>query len=314
MPTALAPGPDPQLVLLAEARLHDPYACLGAQPRGDGWSMRVYNPHARAAAVATADGWMPLPRGKIAGLFEARLGARPPSPCRLRFEEEHGTQKRFDPYSFQLTLSADDLYLFAAGRLHQAYLSLGAQPMTLEGVPGVRFAVWAPNAERVSVVGDFNGWDGRVHPLQSRGASGVWELFMPELPAGTLYKYEIRNRATGAVVVKADPYAQSFELRPATAARVHQPAQHAWCDAGWLERRARTDWLHAPVNIYEVHAGSWRRHPDGRRYSYLELADALIPYAADMGYTHIELMPISEHPLDESWGYQTTGYFAAPSR
>ena len=314
MPSAVAPAPDPQLLLLAEARLHDPYACLGAQRRGDLWSMRAYNPHARAAAVATADGWTPLARGAVAGLFEARLGARPASPCRLRFEEEHGTRECFDPYSFPLTLSAHDLYLFGAGRLYQAYLSLGAQPMVLEGVAGVRFAVWAPNAGRVSVVGDFNRWDGRVHPLQSRGASGVWELFIPELAAGTLYKYEIRNRASGAVVVKADPYAQSFELRPATAARVHQPARHAWADAGWLERRARTDWLHAPVNIYEVHAGSWRRHPDGRRYSYLELADALIPYAADMGYTHIELMPISEHPLDESWGYQTTGYFAATSR
>jgi 1,4-alpha-glucan branching enzyme len=198
--------------------------------------------------------------------------------------------------------------------LHQAYFTLGSRQMTNDGVTGVRFAVWAPNAERVSVVGDFNGWDGRMHPLQSRGASGVWELFMPELPAGALYKYEIRNRATGAVVVKADPYAQGFELRPATAARVTAPAQHLWQDDEWLERRARTDWLHSPLNIYEVHAGSWRRHPDGRRYTYGELADALIPYAADMGYTHIELMPISEHPLDESWGYQATGYFAATSR
>ena len=314
MPSAVVRGPDPQLLLLAAARLHDPYACLGVRRHGDGWSVRAYNPHARAAAVATADGWMPLARGAVAGLFEARLGTSPASPCRLRFKEGNATRECFDPYSFPLTLSEDDLYLFGAGRLHQAYLTLGARPMTLEDVPGVRFAVWAPNAERVSVVGDFNGWDGRVHPLQSRGASGVWELFMPELPAGTLYKYEIRNRASGAVVVKADPYAQSFELRPATAARVSQPPQHAWGDGEWIERRARTDWLHAPLNIYEVHAGSWRRHPDGRRYSYPELTDALIPYAADMGYTHIELMPISEHPLDESWGYQTTGYFAATSR
>src|SRR5471030_353016 len=290
MPIALALGPDPQLVLLAEARLHDPYACLGAQRRGDGWIMRAYNPHARAAAVATADGWVALPRGAVAGLFEARLGARPASPCRLRFDEGNGTRECFDPYSFPLTLSADDLYLFGAGRLHQAYLTLGPRPMTLEGVLGVRFAVWAPNAERVSVVGDFNGWDGRAHPLQSLGASGVWELFMPELSAGTLYKYEIRNRASGAVVVKADPYAQSFELRPATAARVSQPAQHEIGRASCRERRARTDWLHSPLNIYEVHAGSWRRHPDGSRYSYTELADALIPYAAEMGYTHIELM------------------------
>ena len=314
MPTVRAPAPDPQFVLLAEARLHDPYACLGAQRRGDGWSMRAYNPRARAAAVATAAGWVALSRGVIAGLFETRLATRPAPPWRLRFKEGGGTRECFDPYSFPLTLSEDDLYLFGAGRLHQAYLTLGARPMTHEGVPGVRFAVWAPNAERVSLIGDFNSWDGRAQPLQSRGASGVWELFMPELPAGTLYKYEIRNRANGTVLVKTDPYAQGFELRPATASRVCQPEQHAWDDAGWLERRARTNWLHAPLNIYEVHAASWRRHADRRSYSYSELADALIPYAADMGYTHIELMPISEYPLDESWGYQTTGYFAATSR
>ena len=314
LPVESGAASDPLLVLLAGARLHDPYACLGVQHLGDIWRVRAFNPHARAAAVATADGWTPLARGAVAGVFEAELGTRPPSPCRLRFEDGQATRECYDPYSFPLTLSDDEFYLFGAGRLHQAYLTLGSRPMMLEGVAGVRFGVWAPNAERVSVVGDFNGWDGRMHPLQSRGASGVWELFLPELPAGTLYKYEIRNRASGAVLVKADPYAQSFELRPATAARVSQPALHVWGDGDWLERRARADWLHAPLNIYEVHVDSWRRHPDGRRYSYGELADALIPYAADMGYTHIELMPISEHPLDESWGYQTTGYFAATSR
>ena len=315
MRTVLAAGPDPQLLLLGEARLHDPYACLGALQVGGGWRVRAYNPHARSAAVATADGWMPLARGLVTGVFEAQLGTRPPPPCRLRFEEQGGTRECFDPYSFALTLTNDDLYLFGAGRLHQAYRTLGAQPLTLDGVPGVRFAVWAPNAERVSVVGDFNRWDGRMHPLQSRGASGVWELFMPELPHGALYKFEIRNRASAVVALKSDPYAQSFQLRPDTAARVSAPAQHAWSDGEWLAQRERTDWLHAPLNIYEVHPGSWRRHPPaGRRYSYAELADALIPYAADMGYTHIELMPISEHPLDESWGYQTTGYFAATSR
>ena len=312
--SALVVQPDPQLALLADARLHDPYACLGARQVGNVWRVRAFNPHARGAAVATAAGWIALSRGALAGVFEAQLDAPPDSPCRLRFEEGDATRECFDPYSFPLTLTDDEFYLFAAGRLHQAYFTLGARQLTNDGVPGVRFAVWAPNAERVSVVGDFNGWDGRMHPLQTRGASGVWELFMPELSAGALYKYEIRNRATGAVVVKADPYAQSFELRPATAARVTAPAQHLWQDGEWLERRARTDWLHSPLNIYEVHAGSWRRHPDGRRYTYGELADALIPYAADMGYTHIELMPISEHPLDESWGYQATGYFAATSR
>ena len=311
---ASAAATDPLLVLLAAARLHDPYACLGLRQHDDTWRVRAFNPHARSAAVATAEGWTALRRGAVAGLFETELASRPAWPCRLRFEEGDATRECFDPYSFPLTLTDDEFYLFGAGRLHQAYLTLGSQPMTLEGVPGVRFAVWAPNAERVSVVGDFNRWDGRTHPLQTRGASGVWELFLPELPAGTLYKYEIRSRASGAVVVKADPYAQRFELRPATAARVSRPAQHVWCDGDWIAQRTRTDWLHAPLNIYEVHAGSWRRHPDGRRYQYGELADALIPYAADMGYTHIELMPISEHPLDESWGYQATGYFAATSR
>ncbi len=315
MNTALAAGADPRLRLLASARLHDPYACLGTQQSSGGWSVRAYNPHASAAAVATADGWTPLARGPVAGLFETRLAARPSAPCRLRYTEGGATRECFDPYSFALTLSDDDLYLFGVGRLHQAYRTLGAQALTLEGVPGVRFAVWAPNAERVSVVGDFNRWDGRMHPLQSRGASGVWELFMPELPQGALYKFEIRNRESGAVAVKSDPYAQSFQLRPDTAARVSAPASHAWSDDAWLAERERTDWLHAPLNIYEVHVGSWRRHPPaGRCYSYGELADALIPYAADMGYTHIELMPVSEHPLDESWGYQTTGYFAASSR
>ena len=149
--------------------------------------------------------------------------------------------------------------------------------------------------------------------MHAHGGSGVWELFVPGLAAGALYKFEIRNRA-GAVLVKADPYAQQFELRPSTAARVAAPSAHRWDDAGWLGDRATHDWLHAPLNAYEVHAGSWRRHPDGRTYSYRELAEALVPYLVEMGYTHVELMPLSEHPLDESWGYQATGYFAPTSR
>jgi 1,4-alpha-glucan branching enzyme len=156
------------------------------------------------------------------------------------------------------------------------------------------------------VVGDFNHWDGRVHPMRSLGSSGVWEIFIPGLPAGSLYKFEIRNRHSGQVLVKADPYAREFELRPNTAARITAPAGHAWQDGAWLEKRKNLDWLHAPFNIYEIHAGSWRRHPDGRFYTWRELAESLVPYVREMGYTHIELLPISEHPLDESWGYQTT--------
>jgi 1,4-alpha-glucan branching enzyme len=191
---------------------------------------------------------------------------------------------------------------------------LGAHPVTVDGVDGVRFATWAPNAERVSVVGDFNQWDGRLNPMRSRGSSGVWELFIPDIRPGTHYKFEIRNRASGQVSVKTDPYARWFERRPGTSPRVCGPADHAWQDAGWLENRKNWDWLHAPINVYEMHAGSWKRHPDGRFYTYRELAENLIPYVLDMGYTHIELLPVSEHPLDESWGYQATGYFAPTSR
>ena len=189
---------------------------------------------------------------------------------------------------------------------------LGAQPMALQGVQGVSFAVWAPNAERVSVVGDFNRWDGQAHPMHARAR--VWQLFIPDLAPGCLYKFEIRNRHTGNVFVKTDPYAQTFELRPSTAARVAPLPRHEWNDAAWLERRKQIDWQHAPYNVYEMHIGSWRRHPDGRVYSYRELAEHLVPYVKEMGYTHIELMPLSEHPLDESWGYQATGYFAPTSR
>jgi 1,4-alpha-glucan branching enzyme len=211
-------------------------------------------------------------------------------------------------------LSTDDLYLFNEGRLLQAWRILGAYFTHIEGVPGVRFAVWAPNAERVSVVGDFNRWDGRVHPMESLGASGVWTLFVPDIGPGTLYKFEIRNRATGEILVKSDPFARACELRPGTASKVAEDTDYNWQDAEWLGERARRDWLHAPLNVYELHPGSWRRHPDGRVYTWQELGEALIPYVIDMGYTHIELLPISEHPLDESWGYQTTGYFAATSR
>ena len=245
-------------------------------------------------------------------VFELRResGARPAGPTRLRAESGSEARERIDPYGFPTTIADQDLWLFNAGRAHQAYRALGAQPMTIEGVSGTRFAVWAPNAERASVVGDFNRWDGRLNMMSSRGASGVWELFVPGVRAGELYKFELRNRRTGAILVKADPYARDAERRPGTASRVPAAPDHAWRDADWLARRAAWDWLHSPLSIYEVHSGSWRRHPDGRLYTYDDLAQHLVPYAVEMGYTHIELMPITEHPLDESWGYQTTGYFA----
>ncbi len=304
---------NPLALLLLEARLHDPHGLLGPRVEGEVQVVRAFDPYADALSIETADGWKPMKRVVPEGLFEWR-GASLPRRYRLRTRSGGGVHVRHDPYAFEPTLSEHDLYLFNEGRLHQAHGALGAQSMEVEGVAGFRFAVWAPNAERVSVIGDFNRWDGRVHPMTTRGASGVWELFLPDLPAGSLYKFEIRNRGTGEVLTKSDPYGQQFELRPSTAARTCLPTAHAWRDGEWMAHRGQWDWLHAPINIYEVHAGSWRRHPDGRFYSYDELAAALVPYARDMGYTHIELLPLSEHPLDESWGYQTTGYFAPTSR
>jgi 1,4-alpha-glucan branching enzyme len=205
---------------------------------------------------------------------------------------------------------SDALYLFNEGRNFQAWRFLGAHP----GAAGTVFRVWAPNAAGVAVVGDFNGWQGGANPMQPLGASGVWEGEVAAAGPGSLYRFEIVNRDSGARLVKADPYAQGFELRPGSAAWVVAPSAHRWDDAAWLEKRAGWDWLHAPVNIYEVHAGSWMRHPDGTPYLWRELTERLIPYAVAQGYTHLELLPVTEHPLDESWGYQTTGYFAATAR
>ena len=205
---------------------------------------------------------------------------------------------------------ADALYLFNEGRNNQAYRLLGAHA----DVSGTTFRVWAPNAGRVSVVGDFNGWHGDVHPLHPLGESGVWEATVAEAHPGNLYRFEVTNRHTGDKLIKSDPYGRGFELRPGSAAYIVPPSTYAWGDAGWLQQRAGWDWQQAPVNIYEVHPGSWMRHPGGKPYLWGELAERLIPYALAQGYTHLELLPITEHPLDESWGYQTTGYFAPTAR
>ncbi|MEK6209041.1 MAG: 1,4-alpha-glucan branching protein GlgB [Pseudomonadota bacterium] len=299
---------------LAGARHHDPFGVLGLRRDGKGWMLRVFRPYASEVAVSTASGFVKMEKVHPDGVFAWRATELPHQPVRLRVNESGHSFETFDPYGFRPIISADELYLFNEGRLEQAYHMLGSRTEVREGVAGVRFACWAPNAERVSVVGDFNRWDGRAHPMATHGVSGVWELFIPGLGDGTLYKYEIRNRNTGEILVKTDPYARAYELRPGTAARVTADHPYDWRDGGWMKARAGDDWLHAPINAYEVHLGSWRRHPDGRFYSYRELAESLVPYVKEMGFTHIELLPVSEHPLDESWGYQTTGYFAATSR
>ena len=305
--------PSRELDALAGATLHDPFGLLGLHGSGRDWSLRVFQPDASGIAVRTQSGYEPMERIHATGVFAWHGTDAPPRPVRLKVNRGGQDFETVDPYSFPRAISGDDLYLFNEGRLEQAYRALGSHVEQREGIAGVRFACWAPNAARVSVVGDFNNWDGRVHPMAAHGASGVWELFLPGIGAGALYKFEIRNVNTGGVFVKTDPYARFHELRPGTAARVVTD-EYAWGDARWMEARSRWDWLHAPMNIYEVHLGSWRRHPGNRFYSYAEIAESLIPYVVEMGYTHIELLPVSEHPLDESWGYQTTGYFAVTSR
>jgi 1,4-alpha-glucan branching enzyme len=287
---------------------------LGLHREGDGWKLRIFNPHAESIWLHLQGATEPLARVHPAGLFEWRGTAPPPTPYLLGVLEGGRAREAYDPYAFAPVLSGHDLHLFNEGKLRQAWRALGSHVEERNGVVGTRFAVWAPNAERVSVIGDFNRWDGRVHSMAVHGLSGVWELFIPGLAGGELYKFEIRNRASGEVLVKTDPYGQEFEHRPGTAARVRPPGAYRWGDDAWMRRRREWDWQHAPMSVYEVHAGSWKRHPDGRFYSYRELAQNLVPYVQDMGYTHVELMPITEHPLDESWGYQTTGYFASTSR
>ncbi len=234
---------------------------------------------------------------------------------RLRFADG-SVLTQHDPYAFPPLLTDYDLYLIGEGTDYLNYEKLGAHVRVLAGVKGVEFAVWAPNAQRVSVVGDFNLWDGRVRPMRSRGASGIWELFIPDLDEGAIYKFEILSRAGGHLGLKSDPYGFWSELRPNTASVVKDIDKYQWNDSAWLSERTSRDWLHAPMSIYEVHVGSWKKKADEdyRWFNYRELAAELIPYVKQMGYTHIELMPIMEHPFDASWGYQTVGYYAVTSR
>lgn len=316
-PFSLSSAPAGETVqsLLLAARLHNPCACLGIHSVPRGKLVRVFQPYMSRIWVRTSSGFEPMRRVHHEGIFEWEgEGIAHPYLLRLEDAETGIIEERHDPYAFPMQISGHDLYLFNEGHLLRAYLTLGAHQVRNHGVTGTRFAVWAPNAERVSVVGDFNRWDGRIYPMTAHAHSGVWELFIPDLPEGVLYKYEIRNRFTGEILLKTDPYATWHELRPHNAALTPIRRQYDWQDGDWMARRAGWDWLHAPVNIYELHAGSWKRHPDGTFLSYAELADQLIPYLLEMGYSHVELLPISEHPLDESWGYQATGYFAVTSR
>ncbi|HWU35588.1 MAG TPA: 1,4-alpha-glucan branching protein GlgB [Methylovorus sp.] len=303
-----------ELSLVVQAKHHNPHSVLGLHVHDGQHSFRAFLPHAHQVWLKLGHAWEKLTPSEVEGFFEWSGPVPPESPCQLRIEQHGQTIETWNPYSFGPMLSNDELYLLGEGRLKLAYRTLGAHLCSHQGVAGVRFAVWAPTAERVSVVGDFNQWDGRVHAMHCHGSSGVWELFIPQLTENQLYKFEIRNRNTGHLHIKTDPYGFSFEALPGTASKVTRLDGYQWQDDAWLKARAERDWLHAPLNCYEVHLGSWRRDEHGHFLGYRQLAEQLIPYVQDMGYTHIELLPISEHPLNESWGYQTTGYFGITNR
>ncbi|MGK3001497.1 1,4-alpha-glucan branching protein GlgB [Pseudomonas aeruginosa] len=294
----------------------DPFAFLGPQrdPGGEGGVVRAYLPGAQRVELLDEDGATLAELEQSdpgSGLFQRHLERLPPR-YRLRVHWPDGVQESEDPYAFGPLLGELDLYLFAEGNHRQLASCLGAQLTRHEGVEGVRFAVWAPNAVRVSVVGDFNGWDGRRHPMRRRYPSGVWELFVPRLGEGELYKYELQGH-DGLLPLKADPLALACETPPGTASKTCAALRHEWRDQDWLARRAERQGYAAPLSIYEVHAGSWR-HRDGRPPHWSELAEELIPYVRQLGFTHIELMPVMEHPFGGSWGYQPLGLFAPTAR
>lgn len=303
------------IATLMQGDHHDPFSVLGMHRNQGDLVVRALLPGAAAVDLIEAKSGR-----KLAGLariegsdvFSGVIPRRKnPFPYRLRVDWGTHRQEMEDPYRFAPILGEMDVWLLSEGTHHRPYEKLGAHPAVIDGVSGVAFAVWAPNARRVSVVGNFNNWDGRRHAMRSRGATGVWEIFIPHVAAGDLYKFEIKSQS-GEILLKADPFAFRAELRPETASVVDAlPAVYPSSDA-----RQAANGLGAPVSIYEVHLGSWRRVPeDGNRWlTYRELADQLIPYAKNLGFSHIELMPVSEHPFDGSWGYQPVGMYAPTSR
>jgi 1,4-alpha-glucan branching enzyme len=300
---------------LHAATLHDPFGFLGLHEAEGGFVIRAFVPWAeRLTLLDAADGRevAELERLSGEGLFAGTI------PTRLRYRLRAHAQDRVvdfeDPYQFAPVLGEIDLYLLGEGTHRRAFEKLGAQPMKKDGVDGVGFTVWAPNASAVSVVGSFNDWDGRRHPMRFHPGAGVWDLFLPHIAAGTPYKYEIHGPDGAKLPLKADPVARQAEHPPKTASVVAAEPAHVWRDAAWMKARAERNIREAAISIYEVHLGSWRRHEDGRFLSYRELADQLVPYVADLGFTHIEMLPISEYPFDGSWGYQPIGLFAPTSR
>ncbi|MDQ0008767.1 1,4-alpha-glucan branching enzyme [Luteibacter jiangsuensis] len=297
---------------LVEGRHGDPFALLGPHTLDGRRVVRALQPGAQGVELIDAGGHViaELARVHPGGLFAGFVEA---PAYRLRVHWPSATQDTHDPYAFGTLLGEEDLRRLSDGSHIELFRCLGAHPVTIDGVHGVRFAVWAPNAKRVSVVGDFDSWDGRRHPMRKRVPAGVWELFIPGLLAGARYKYEIWG-ADGSLTQRADPVALAAELPPATASIVADPAAFHWTDDAWLRRRGALHHAGSPLTIYELHAGSWLRGKDGGELHWDELGERLIPYVAGMGFSHIELLPVSEHPFGGSWGYQPLGQFAPTSR
>ncbi len=302
---------------LVAGREADPFAILGVHPAGKAFVARCFVPDAVAVRAATLGGTDlgELTRIHDAGLFEGPARVRHSQPLRLHATYPNGdAHDLIDPYGFGPVLGPMDDYFIAEGSHLRLFDKLGAHVMGHEGVAGTHFAVWAPNAQRVSVVGDFNAWDGRRHAMRLRGDIGLWEIFLPDVGEGHAYKYEIIGPDGVVLPLKADPFAFRSELRPATASVVARPPAHDWQDATHRAHWRSADARRQPISIYEVHAGSWQRDDAGGFLSWDAMADRLIPYVVDMGFTHIEFLPISEHPYDPSWGYQTTGLYAPSAR
>jgi 1,4-alpha-glucan branching enzyme len=320
---AKSTAPLEEIAQILRAEHSDPFHILGmhlVEVEGKATVVvRAFLPRAHNTWVVRGPGEadvVPLQRIHADGFFEAAFpGEQALFPYRLRTDNA-GQFEFEDPYRFPPVLSDFDLHLLAEGTHYKTYEKMGAHIMEIAGVRGVAFAVWAPNARRVSVVGNFNNWDGRRHPLRVRGGTGIWEIFIPGLREGEIYKFEIKGRYRNYLGLKSDPYGFYSELRPKTASIVYDLDRYTWSDQTWMAERAGRQALNAPMAIYEVHLGSWRRSGENGNgfLNYRELAGQLADYVEKLGFTHVELMPVMEHPLDESWGYQTTGYFAATSR
>jgi len=316
MTTTQHAAPAEELARLARGEHHDPHAILGAHPADGGTVIRAHHPDATGALLVAPNGGTvamdPLGDGVWAGLVRDLAPGQ--VHYRLRFTFADGNSwERDDPYRFGPTIGEVDLHLIGEGTHERLYDVLGAHPRTHEGVDGVSFAVWAPNARSVRIVGDFDRWDGRLMPMRSMGATGVWELFVPGIGGSELYKFEVLG-ADGKLRLKADPFAFSMQVRPETASRVWDPSAYPWTDDGWMRDRAQRDAYRSPMAAYEVHLGSWMRNPDGSWLGYRQAAEKLVEHCRRFGFTHVELMPVAEHPFDGSWGYQVTGYFAPTSR